>query len=319
MSTQSQQVKVLDIAIGVLKRGQQVCISLRQKHQHLSGHWEFPGGKLESGESVEQALEREFLEELGVTTHQWRPLISVPWDYAEFSVRLHVYVTECFEGEPEGKEGQLVEWCDIRHLKDKHFPEANAGILKALALPNVYMSIGHFDSIEDGLRRFGLALENGVRLAQLKLSQIPLSQRDVMVDAFIALSRDHQATLLLNASPEDLEKYKEADGIQLSASQAKQYFERPIDSNRLLAVSTHDVSGLNHALRIGADLILLSPIKSTQAHPDLEPIGWEQLGEWLKQVPVPVYALGGMSLEDVEKATACGAQGVMLTRGVWPD
>lgn len=137
MSTQSQQVKWLDIAIGILKRDQQVCISLRQKHQHLGGHWEFPGGKIESEETVEQALQREFFEELGVTTHQWKPLISVPWDYGDFAVRLHVYVTEYFEGEPEGKEGQLVEWCEIRYLKDKHFPEANAEILRALSLPKL--------------------------------------------------------------------------------------------------------------------------------------------------------------------------------------
>ncbi|WP_051347276.1 Nudix family hydrolase [Thiomicrorhabdus chilensis] len=319
MSTQSQQGKWVDIAIGVLKRDQQVCISLRQKHQHLGGHWEFPGGKIESGETVEQALQREFLEELGVRTHQWQPLISVPWDYGEIAVRLHVYVSECFDGEPEGKEGQLVEWCEICDLTDKRFPEANAGILMALALPKVFMSIGNFDSLEDGLRRLRLALENGVRLAQLKLAKIAPSDRDAVVEAFRALSTEYQAILLLNASPEVLQKYEGLDGIQLSASQAEQYSARPIDLNHLLAVSTHDLSGMRHALAIGADLILLSPIQFTKAHPDLQAIGWSRLNEWLKEIPVPVYALGGMGLEDMQKATASGAQGVMLTRGVWPD
>ena len=132
----SNNKKWVDVAIGLLRRNNAICLSLRQSHQHLADHWEFPGGKIEQGETPQQALTREFKEELGVETTAWQPLIVVPWHYEKVSVRLHVFQTEQCTGEPQGMEGQCIDWCPMEALKDKHFPEANKAILQALNLPN---------------------------------------------------------------------------------------------------------------------------------------------------------------------------------------
>lgn len=317
MSTQSKPW--IDVAIGILQRDGEVCLSLRQKHQHLADLWEFPGGKMEAGESAEQALQREFQEELGVETGQWRKLMVVPWHYEAVSVRLHVYTTGDFSGEPHGNEGQLVEWCPMNQLHNRSFPDANKGILLALKLPTTFLTIGGFEDDDDCLKRFESALKNGVRLAQFKSKGLAEKAFVELAKKLILLAHEYDAKLLLNADPEVLKSLPEADGIQLSSSQAKNYRKRPIAENKLFSVSTHSLSDMESAMEIEADILQLSPIKYTSAHPDIDPIGWQGMVEMIDEVAIPVYALGGMKLEDVEEATANGAQGVVLTKGLWPD
>ena len=121
------------VAVGVLVRGDTVCISLRPKHVHKGGFWEFPGGKINEGESVAAALTRELAEELGIEVVATRPLIQVPWDYPEKSVCLEVLLVTEFNGEPAGKEGQEVRWISITDLGKYQFPEANKAIIDALS------------------------------------------------------------------------------------------------------------------------------------------------------------------------------------------
>ena len=118
----------VDIVIGVLEKDEMFCLSQRQKHQSFADKWEFPGGKLEAGESLTSALQREFREELGIETHSWQPLIEIPWQYEKVAVRLHVFMSDDYEGEPKGIEGQRVKWFDLQELMQLDFPEANKGI-----------------------------------------------------------------------------------------------------------------------------------------------------------------------------------------------
>ncbi len=125
-----------EIAIGILVRDsggeKQFCLSRRQQHQSFAGCWEFPGGKVNSGESVEQALLRELQEELGVVAMDFQHLVTIPWDYGEFAVRLNVYLSERFADEPAGKEGQEVRWFNLDDLSELEFPAANQGIIEKL-------------------------------------------------------------------------------------------------------------------------------------------------------------------------------------------
>ncbi|MEA3404229.1 MAG: NUDIX domain-containing protein, partial [Pseudomonadota bacterium] len=168
MSVNLESKPWVDVAIGLLTKDNKVCLSLRQSHQHLADHWEFPGGKIEQDESAQQALIREFKEELGVEASAWQPLITIPWHYEKVSVRLQVFQTDQFKGEPTGLEGQKVEWCPIVELANKYFPEANNGILMALNLPDYYMSVGAYENEVDCLNRFQKSLESGVKLVQFK-------------------------------------------------------------------------------------------------------------------------------------------------------
>lgn len=124
--------QVTQIAIGVLIHENQVLLSKRQAHQDLSGFWEFPGGKIESGETPVQALMREFSEEVDLQTQGWQPLTEIIWAYEHKTVCLNVFITNVFSGKPCGKEGQLIEWRALHDLDAKDFPAANQEIIDKL-------------------------------------------------------------------------------------------------------------------------------------------------------------------------------------------
>lgn len=125
--------KYIDVAVGILiDPNQQILLTQRQSHQPYSDYWEFPGGKLEIGEDAEFALCRELSEEVGVLPIIPKPLLSVQHHYPEFSVRLHVFVVEQFDGVPFGKEGQNLIWRTLDNLTDLNLLPANDIILSAL-------------------------------------------------------------------------------------------------------------------------------------------------------------------------------------------
>jgi len=311
-------VEYVDIAIGVLKKNEKVCLSQRQKHQSFADKWEFPGGKVEADETLTSALQREFREELGIETHSWQPLIEIPWQYEKVAVRLHVFSSESFEGTPQGIEGQRVKWFDLQALRELDFPEANKGILTALQLADRYMMSGSYQSHADALAKLTNALEFGIELCQLKPRNMVPEEFDGLAHEAISLCHQHGAQILLNGDVTLFEKHPDADGLQLASDRIYQYDSRPIPKQKLLAVSTHSDEDIQQALKIGADFILLSPVKETASHPGVIGLGWDSFAEKVKQIPVPVYALGGMKPEDVDCAKSFGGQGVAAISGFWP-
>ncbi|WP_321326682.1 Nudix family hydrolase [Thiomicrorhabdus sp.] len=309
----------IDIAVGVLKNQNSFCLSLRQKHQSHADHWEFPGGKVEKQESIEDALIREFKEELAVETSGWNKLIEIPWHYEKVSVRLHVYQTEQYTNEPMGNEGQIVKWFTLEELKDLIFPEANRGIIMALELADRYMISGSFTDAENALNKFSRALDNGISFCQLRAKGLTNQEFAELANPAIDLCHQYGAKLLLNGRVSLLEQFESADGIQLASNEIYQFDKRPISKDKLLGVSTHTDEDIAQALKIEADFILLSPVKETTSHPDLPGIGWDVFAQKVKEIPIPVFALGGMKADDVLVAKQHGGQGIAAISGFWPS
>ena len=125
---------VIQVAVGVLIDDKHcVLLARRLKGTHLAGFWEFPGGKVEAGETVKTALGRELLEELGITVDKTSPLLTVSHDYREKQVLLDVHRVEAWSGEPFGAEGQPIAWVDAPSLSDFQVPDANAEIMTRVA------------------------------------------------------------------------------------------------------------------------------------------------------------------------------------------
>ncbi len=120
------------VAVGViLNRDGEILISKRRADSHQGGLWEFPGGKVEEGETIEAALDRELHEELGIRVTSCRALLEVRHDYSDKQVFLDVWVIDGFNGEPAGREGQPLRWCAPVALADYAFPAANQPIVEA--------------------------------------------------------------------------------------------------------------------------------------------------------------------------------------------
>lgn len=125
--------KLIHVAVGVvIDRDKRVLIALRGEHLHMGNRWEFPGGKVELGETVEQALVRELREEIGISVSAVEPLMVVEHDYPEKSVKLDVWWVREFAGKPQGCEGQQVLWVSAAELDKYAFPEANETIVSAV-------------------------------------------------------------------------------------------------------------------------------------------------------------------------------------------
>ena len=127
--------KLVHVAVGViLGADRRILIAKRADHLHQGGLWEFPGGKVEAGESLQDALARELHEELGITIDKQacKPLLEIRHRYSDKSVFLDVWWVKAFSGEPHGKEGQPLKWVDADALQGYAFPEANREIVVAI-------------------------------------------------------------------------------------------------------------------------------------------------------------------------------------------
>ena|SRR5437870_2550350 len=114
-----------DVVIGIVTRAGKVLICQRTKGKAFAGYWEFPGGKREAGESIEQCLRRELQEELAIRITLVQALATVDHDYPRGKIRLHPYVCAHDDGEPQPLACQRVLWVEPVELKDYQFPPAN--------------------------------------------------------------------------------------------------------------------------------------------------------------------------------------------------
>lgn len=310
---------LVQVAVGVVTDAQgRVLIALRPAQVHQGGLWEFPGGKVDSGETLEQALERELWEELGIVVRASEPLIRIRHDYPDKSVLLEVRKVTVFDGQACGKEAQPIRWVTPQALFDYTFPQANRAIVQALNLPDRLLITGSFSSPADFGRRLEAALAQGVKLVQLRLpgaderSYLELAR---IASTMCALS---QAQLVVNSSPELWQRLPLGLGLHLNRHQLACLESRPVAAEVLFGASCHNFEEIAQAGRLGVDYITLSPVASTQSHPDAQPLGWQAFTGLAECAAVPVYALGGMTQMDLDEARSSGAQGIAGISFAWP-
>lgn len=305
---------MLHVAVAVIRDAQgRVLLSRRREGTHLAGLWEFPGGKVEPGETLQDALRREIREETGLEIRAHRPLIGIRHHYPEKSVFLDTHLITSWSGEAHGREGQEIAWIDRGMLHDYALPEADKPILTALSLPEFYAITPPLIESDTGfLHELEKTLDAGIRLVQLRLpgyaSIAPLAEKAV------ALCERAGATLMVK-EPELARQL--GCGLHLRAADLMRLKERPIAASPLLAASCHSEEEARQAELIGADFITLSPVMPTASHQDAKTLGWDTFATIVESVNLPAYALGGLGEAELEDAWSNGAQGVAAIRGLW--
>lgn len=314
--------RVIHVAVGVIRRHGQVLIARRPDHVHQGGLLEFPGGKVEPGESVQAALVREIEEETGlrVAASELTPLIGIRHDYGDKCVFLDVWEGVSSDGEPEGKEGQPVEWRDLLDLADQDFPAANRPIIRALRLPRRYAITGRASGPGDYLQRLKHSLPgSGLRLCLLRAPELDRQQYHELVSGAIRPAEWNRVVQwVLHGEAALLQDFPEADGLHMPWREARRHSRRPIDAGYLLAVSCHNAAEIQHALTIEADFITLGPVKPTGSHPGATPLGTDEFATMVAGAPMVVYGLGGLDTGDEHEMMALGAQGIAGISYWWP-
>lgn len=309
----------MHVAVGVIiGPDDTILIAKRPDKTHQGGLWEFPGGKVEQGETLFDALKRELLEELAIETIATEPLIKIRHDYGDKIVLLDVHKVTEFTGEPKGNEGQPVAWVAPENLDQYEFPAANRPIVMAINLPSHFLITGAFNDLGDFSIRLESALKRGVRLVQLRVKEPDLIS--LCVECASNLCQRYAAKLLVNTDPESfaqMEMQATDIGLHLNSKNLLRCNFRPASKTVLLSASCHNQDEIDHAQKVGVDFICVSPVLTTQSHPEQPAMGWESFGMLVETATVPVFALGGMREIDLPMALGKGAQGIAAISEWW--
>jgi 8-oxo-dGTP diphosphatase len=311
-----EKTKIVEVAAAVLQKPDGTfLLAQRPPDKIWAGYWEFPGGKIESGETPYHALVRELREELGIAVQTAYPWVTRVFSYPHATVRLNFFRVTNWSGELHPHEGQQFSWQHVHDVSVEPVLPANGPVLRSLSLPTLY-AISNVAELGEAefMKRLEAALDNGLRLVQLREKNYSQEMLRALALKMLPLLRRHGARLIINA---DIELCREigADGVQLTGAQLAALLERP--DVEWCAASCHSAEELRRAEALGCDFALLSPVLATQSHPGAPHLGWEKFAEVAAGAAIPVYALGGLTQADMQTAWQHGAHGISLLRQAW--
>jgi 8-oxo-dGTP diphosphatase len=308
----SQPVEV--VAAILCKANGQVFLASRPEDKIYAGYWEFPGGKVEAGETLKHALVRELTEELGILPTRFTRWITKIFTYPHATVRLNFFRVWQWQGDPHPHEGQTFAWvdpaqCDVAPLLPANFP-----VLKGLSLPAIY-GISHAQPMGPGgfLKQLDLALEKGLKLIQIRDKSLPVTERLDLARKVVERARAYGAVVLVNGEL-DMVRQSGADGVHLDSAALMKLTVRP--NIEWVGASCHNPDELAKAGEL-ADFAMLSPVLPTASHPGETTLGWPTFAEWAASSAIPVYALGGQTAETLNDALAHGGHGIAMLREIW--
>lgn len=312
----TQSTPVVEVAAAVIMRPDgRFLLTSRPAGKPYAGYWEFPGGKIEAGESVLQAMDRELQEELGIQVRRAYPWVTRVFTYTHATVRLRFYRVVEWQGEPFGRENQALSWQIADSVSVAPLLPANLPVMRGLALPAVYAITNAVELGEEVmLCKLEQALQQGLRFLQIREKSMINDRYRWLAGEMIKRAHAFQAKVVINGDI-SLSRELGADGVHLTSAQLMSLSARP-DVN-WCGASCHNAEELYQAEHIGVDFVVLGPVLSTLSHPGLSPLGWRKFSTLVRDYSLPVYALGGLVHDDLPIALEQGGHGIAMMREVW--
>ena len=311
-------METLQVVAAVLKDEQgRVLINQRPSGKPWAGYWEFPGGKIEAGESPWAALARELREELGLAVHEARPWLQLHHDYPGRRVHLDVWRVSRFSGVAQSHEGQTLAWLRPDELGTRELLPADAPIVKALRLPpRMLVTPSPGPDRVQFLKQLGKLLQRGLEFVQLRAPEMAPAAYLPLAREGIELCHRLGARVVLNSDPE-VARELDADGVHLSTKRLLRIGQRPLPQRFLSGASCHDEAEIQQAVAAGLDYIVLGPVSATPSHPQAKALGWEGFRRLAALSTLPVYAIGGLSEAQLDRVRQLGGHGVAGIRSFW--
>jgi 8-oxo-dGTP diphosphatase len=305
---------VIEVAVAVITRSDgSFLLARRPEGKPYAGYWEFPGGKVEPGESSLHALNRELMEELGIHIELAYPWITRVFTYAHATVRLYFYKLVKWHGELHAYENQELFWQSAGEVGVAPMLPANVPVLRALNLPPVYIITNAAElGVQVSLMQIESSFQQGSRLVQVREQVMIKDELRAFAHQVVELAHRHGAQVLVN---DDVELSREigVDGVHFSSVQLMGLSSRP--NTNWCGASCHNSEELFHAEQLGMDFVVLGPVLPTLSHPGSAPLGWRKFAALIHDFSLPVYALGGLRLEDLTTAWEHGGHGIAMMRG----
>lgn len=160
------------------------------------------------------------------------------------------------------------------------------------------------------------SLKNGVKLVQFRSKNLDKATYAKLAKDVVPLVHQYHGKVILNG-PCELLQQVEADGIHFPSAAIAQQTSRPLPEKYIVSIACHNVEQIQHAHLLNPSFAVLSPIFATPSSPKGIPLGWEKFAEISAQASFPLYALGGLSINDYSTARAHGAYGIAAKRGLW--
>lgn len=308
--------KIVHVAVGVIIQNDQVLICWRDASLHQGNRYEFPGGKLEPGESPAQALKRELKEELNIDIQHTVRAQLLYFNYPEKTVCLHIFKVTEFTGQPIGQQQQAVLWVHKDQLATYRFPDANAPILRMLKLPEQYIitqPLAQAQSIQDWLDWHVKHVPLTSWLYVREKTMSPTAYKNI-IKSFSNFRADLHLVADFSYINNLTDQLDELHGVHLSERNLMR-LNQPlqISAHLLSFAACHDQAAISQANLLNVDAVLVSPLHSTLSHPQQSALGWEKWQALSEQSHVPVFALGGVApanLKQVQKASGFGVAGI---------